>query len=130
MPRLSSITVLALATILLVAASGCDAPTREQRQRDAAEEIQGGVDDPSEAALDQKVSPEVVKEVQRNLTVLNEYMGDITGKMDPVTVNAVQAFQRSVNDRLPWWQPWTKIDAEGIIDEQTRSLLAAAAKKA
>ena len=46
-------------------------------------------------ALEQKADPAVVSEVQRNLTTINEYQGEIDGKLDSVTVNAIQAFQRT-----------------------------------
>ncbi len=68
-------------------------------------------------ALEQKADPATVTEVQRNLTAISEYQGEITGKLDSVTVNAIQAFQRSAG-----------LQDNGIIDATTRAKLAAAAK--
>lgn len=51
-------------------------------------------------ALEQKLDPALVKKVQEQLAVLNEYMGPVNGKLDQVTVNAFEAFQRS-NDLTP-----------------------------
>jgi peptidoglycan hydrolase-like protein with peptidoglycan-binding domain len=57
--------------------------------------------------------------VQQNLTTINEYKGEVNGKLDSVTVNAIQAFQRDAG----------LID-DGIIDQRTRSKLQAAAATA
>ncbi len=59
----------------------------------------------------------MVSEVQRNLTTINEYQGEINGKIDSVTVNAIQSFQRTAG-----------LKDDGIITAQTREKLAAAAK--
>jgi peptidoglycan hydrolase-like protein with peptidoglycan-binding domain len=69
-------------------------------------------------ALAQPIDVEVVKEVQKNLTSIHEYQGEINGVLDSVTLNALEAFQRSVG----------KPD-NGIIDEETRLKLAEAAHK-
>ena len=69
-------------------------------------------------ALEQKADPAVISEVQRNLTAINEYQGEINGKLDSVTVNAVQAFQRTAN-----------LKDDGLITETTRQKLAAAAAR-
>jgi peptidoglycan hydrolase-like protein with peptidoglycan-binding domain len=61
-----------------------------------------------------------VTKVQEQLTVLKEYMGPITGKLDQVTVNALGAFQRSQD-----------ITPDGRFDEETLEALdeAAAARR-
>jgi peptidoglycan hydrolase-like protein with peptidoglycan-binding domain len=59
----------------------------------------------------------VVEEAQRNLTTINEYQGEINGKLDSVTINAVQSFQRTAGVR-----------DDGIITPATRTKLAAAAQ--
>ncbi len=79
--------------------------------------------DPAAAALDQKVDKAVIRQVQEALTGRKEYMGEVDGKLDAVTVNAIQAFQRSVNATVPWWKPWAKITESGMLDEQTLALL-------
>jgi peptidoglycan hydrolase-like protein with peptidoglycan-binding domain len=70
-------------------------------------------------ALQQQAAPEVIAEVQRNLTAINEYQGEINGTLDSVTVNAIQAFQRSAG-----------LKDNGIISKATRARLAAAAQTA
>ena len=69
-------------------------------------------------ALEQKLDPERVKKVQQLLTAISEYLGPINGKLDQVTVNAYEAFQRS-NDIFP----------DGIITDKTMHLLEEAAAK-
>ena len=54
--------------------------------------------------------------MQKNLTVINEYQGEIDGKLDSVTVNAIQAFQRTAG-----------LKDDGLITAATRQKLAAAA---
>jgi peptidoglycan hydrolase-like protein with peptidoglycan-binding domain len=110
---------LLAALLALLVTSGCSHKTAEEREREAAAKISGSIPDVDAVALAQKVSPEVVKEVQENLTVVHEYQGDINGKLDSVTVNALQAFQRTAG-----------LDDNGIIDQKTREKLAAAAKSA
>jgi peptidoglycan hydrolase-like protein with peptidoglycan-binding domain len=70
-------------------------------------------------AIAQKIDPEVVKEVQQNLTAIHEYQGEITDKLDGVTVNAIQAFQRSAG-----------LNDDGIVNPRTRERLKEAAAKA
>jgi peptidoglycan hydrolase-like protein with peptidoglycan-binding domain len=99
---------------LVVAA--CSGQTVEERARDTLEKIQAGMVDVEAVALEQKASADVVSEVQRNLTAIHEYQGEIDGKLDSVTVNAIQAFQRTAG-----------LKDDGIISATTREKLAAAA---
>lgn len=69
-------------------------------------------------ALAQTVSEDVVKEVQRNLTAIHQYQGEINGVLDSVTLNALEAFQRSIGET-----------DDGIIDEKIRRKLAEAARQ-
>jgi peptidoglycan hydrolase-like protein with peptidoglycan-binding domain len=96
--------------------AGCRGQTVEERARDTLEKIQASMVDVEAVALEQKVSADVVSEVQRNLTAIHEYQGEIDGKLDSVTVNAIQAFQRTAG-----------LKDDGIISETTRQKLAAAA---
>lgn len=104
----------ALAALLVA----CSQQSAEDRAREQAEKIQKSMVDVEAIALDQKASPEVVSEAQRNLTAINEYQGEINGTLDSVTINAIQAFQRAAG--LP---------DNGILTDKTREKLASAATK-
>jgi peptidoglycan hydrolase-like protein with peptidoglycan-binding domain len=91
---LARATMLAVAAALALAA--CNQQTPEERARATADKIMKSMVDVEGIALEQKVDPAVVEEVQRNLSAINEYQGEISGKLDSVTVNAIQAFQRTV----------------------------------
>ena len=104
--------VLMLAGVL----AACTQQTDEERGREAMKEMQKSTVDVEAIALAQPASPELVSEVQRHLTAIHEYQGEINGKIDSVTVNAIQSFQRTAS--LP---------DDGIINEATRKKLAAAA---
>ena len=90
--RIAVGTALAL---IVLAGIGCSRKSVEERARDQAEKIQREMVDVEAVALDQKAPADVVSEVQRNLTAINEYQGEINGKIDSVTVNAIQSFQRT-----------------------------------
>ena len=79
----------------------------------------GSLKDVEAIALEQKVEAEVVKQAQLQLTALKEYQGEVNGKLDSVTVNAIQAFQRTAG-----------IEDDGILNEKTRKKLADAAPRA
>ena len=111
MPRVPLLTLLLLLT-------GCPQHSTEERIEAAQQQVQQSLRD-SNAALQQDIDPDVLREVQSNLKTLNEYHGDINGILDSVTVNAIQAFQRSAG-----------LDDAGIIDSCTRERLAAAATAA
>jgi peptidoglycan hydrolase-like protein with peptidoglycan-binding domain len=104
---------------LLVAVSACSHQTAEERARATAEKLTKSIIDVEAIALDQTVDAGVVTEVQTNLTKINEYQGEINGKLDSVTVNAIQAFQRTAG-----------VKDDGIITDATRQKLAAAAGQA
>src|SRR5262249_37697923 len=111
--------VAALGCVLAVSLPGCDTRTTEDRGREALKKIQEAIPDVEAKALEQQVEPAVVQDVQRQLTAIKEYQGEVDGKLDSVTVNAIQAFQRSVG-----------LHDTGIIDARTRDKLKAAADKA
>jgi murein L,D-transpeptidase YcbB/YkuD len=107
------------ALIVALAAAGCNTQSVEERARDTLEKIQKGMVDVEAVALAQTADPAVISEVQRNLTAINEYQGEINGKLDSVTINAIQAFQRTAG-----------LKDTGIITDATRQKLAAAAGQA
>jgi len=109
-----------LAVLLVLAtAPGCKTKTIEEREREAADAITRSIQDIDGVALAQQVDPAVVKEVQEHLKTVHEYQGEINGKLDTVTINALQAFERSQD-----------MKDDGIIDPKVRERLAAAAKGA
>ena len=93
--------MLALIAALSLAAcssGGDEAKTSEAmeaRMREIEKRIKESMPQVQEAALGQKVEPEVVKTCQEHLKKLNEYQDEPSGKLDDVTVNAIMAFQRS-----------------------------------
>ncbi|MGH7790521.1 MAG: peptidoglycan-binding domain-containing protein [Candidatus Binatia bacterium] len=108
------VAVLVLAGVL----AGCSQQTDEERGREAMKEMEKSTVDVEAIALAQPASAEVVSEVQRNLTAIHEYQGEINGKIDSVTVNAIQSFQRTAG-----------VKDDGIITAATREKLAAAASQ-
>jgi pantothenate synthetase len=103
--------------VFLALATGCKGKTIEEREREAAAEISRSIKDVEAVALAQQVDAAVVKEVQEHLAAIHEYQGAINGKLDSVTVNALQAFQRSQD-----------LEDDGLIDAEIRERLAAAAR--
>ncbi len=122
-PQAGSIAFAAL----LAAAIGCGVPSAEDRAREAAAKIEASITDYDGPALNQEVTKDVVVEVQTHLTQLREYMGEINGKLDPVLINAIQAFQRAQNDQIPWWTFWHQRPNDGLITDELRQQLASAA---
>src|SRR2546425_1398613 len=98
-----------LATLALAAWSGQSA---EERARQTAEKIKESIPDVVAKALAQKVTPDEVKQAQEALKTVNEYLGEVDGKLDAVTVNAIQAFQRTHGVR-----------DDGILTDKTKRLL-------
>ena len=94
-------------------------PTEQDRAKAAEESAKKSLVAIDHAALEQKVDPEKVKKIQQQLTAVHEYKGDINGKLDQVTVNAYEAFQRS-NGLFP----------DGMLSDKTLKLLEEAAAKA
>lgn len=118
--------ILAPCLVLALSVGGCDAGSTERRAREAAEHIQASIRDYDGPALAQELEPKVVREVQTHLTTLREYMGEIDGEIDQVLVNAIQAFQRAQNERIPWWLFWQRKPIDGLITDELRRQLAAA----
>jgi hypothetical protein len=110
--------VAAVSLAFLCALAACTEKSDEERAREAEEEIDKSMPEVEATALAQPIDADVVKEVQKNLTSIHEYQGEINGVLDSVTLNALEAFQRSIG----------KPD-NGIIDEETRLKLAQAARK-
>ena len=101
---------------LALAVASCSNQTVEERARDTLEKIQGAMVDVEAVAMAQQIDAAVVSEVQRNLTAIHEYQGEISGKLDSVTINAIQSFQRT-----------SGLKDDGMITDATRQKLAAAA---
>lgn len=102
--------LLLVATVWLPA---CQDNT-EARARKAAEKIKESIPDVQAKALAQPASEAEVREAQRALRAVHEYLGEVNGKLDAVTVNAIQAFQRSRGLR-----------DDGILNEKTKRALRA-----
>jgi peptidoglycan hydrolase-like protein with peptidoglycan-binding domain len=109
-------TLIILTLTVVAACTGKDAETRA---REAEKKIKESIPDVVGAALAQKATPEEIKQVQEELKVLSEYLGEPTGQLDAVTVSAIQAFQRTQG-----------IKADGILTDKTLRLLQEAAAKA
>ncbi len=120
-------SLAAAALLVCVSATGCAGPNTEDRARAAAADIEASIKDYDGPALSQKVDRALVKEVQTNLTTLKEFMGEIDGKIDPVLVNSIQAFQRKQNEAIPWWQFWMRRPNDGLITDDLRAEIQAAA---
>ena len=103
---------------LAVALAGCTGQDAETRAREAERKIRESIPDAQGTALAYKVPADQVKQAQEALKVLKEYLGEPNGRLDDVTVNAIEAFQHSQG-----------VEADGVLDETTqRSLQEAAAK--
>ena len=100
-------------TLALAPLVACGGDSTERRGREALEAVRESMPDRVSAALAQKATPEEVTEAQKALTAVKEYMGEINGKLDNVTVNAIQSFQRTHG-----------IDDDGMLNEKTKRLLA------
>src|SRR5258708_3692891 len=87
-----TVLVTSMAVLLLIR---CSNESSEQRAREAAERIKESIPDVEARALEQKVTPEQVQRAQAALTAVHEYLGEVNGKLDAVTVNAVEAFQHA-----------------------------------
>ncbi len=105
-----------VAALVLVAAplsiSACSGDLAKEKARAAAERARDAIQPLDHGAMEQTIAPEQVKAVQASLTVLKEYMGPINGKLDQVTLNALESFQRK-NDITP----------DGRFNEETLTLL-------
>jgi peptidoglycan hydrolase-like protein with peptidoglycan-binding domain len=102
----------------LTALAACTGKDAETRAREAEKKIKDSIPDVVAVALAQKATPEQVKQAQENLKVLSEYLGEPNGKLDQVTVSAIQAFQRTQG-----------LKADGMLTDKTLRLLQDAAGK-
>lgn len=105
-----------LCTTLLF--GGCSDADVETRAREAAEKIKESMPDVEAKAMAQKTTAEDVKLAQQALTAVHEYMGEIHGELDSVTVNAIQAFQKT-----------NGLKADGLLTDKTKALLREALPK-
>jgi peptidoglycan hydrolase-like protein with peptidoglycan-binding domain len=112
--KLFRIVVLGAAVLLPLV--GCK--NAETRAREAEMKIRAQLKDPMAEALAQKLPAEKVREAQQHLQALKEYLGEVNGELDSVTVNAIQAFQDSHG-----------LKANGMLTEQTLQKLGEAAGK-
>ena len=103
------------ATVAL--AAGCHGRSAETRAREAAEKIKESIPDVEAKALAQHVTAEQVRRAQQGLVAAHEYLGDVNGTLDAVTVNSIEAFQRAHG-----------IEADGMLNERTQRLLEQAAR--
>ena len=106
-----SIMGLGVALLALVTLASCTTDT-ETRGREALEKIKESIPDVEAKALTQNVTPEEVKATQQALLAAKEYLGEVDGKLDSVTVNAIEAFQRAHG-----------IADDGMLNEETTSAL-------
>jgi len=109
--------MLGCAALLVIV--GCNGHSAEIRAREAAEKIKESMPDVEARALEQKVTPEQVQQAQEVLKKVHEYLGEANGKLDAVTVNSIEAFQRAHG-----------LKADGILNEKTQHALQDAASKA
>jgi hypothetical protein len=79
---------------LVLVSSACTFPTDQERAKSAEESAKKSLIAIDHLALEQKVDPEQLKKIQKELTAVNEYRGPANGKLDQVTVNSFEAFQR------------------------------------
>jgi peptidoglycan hydrolase-like protein with peptidoglycan-binding domain len=93
--------LVAALVALGLSTSACQSSTPEESQKaflERMKEIEKRMKDSlpktQEIALAQKADPATVGKAQTGLRALKEYMDEPTGKIDAVTVNAIQAFQR------------------------------------
>ena len=92
--------------------AACSRQSVEDRAREQAEKILASMGDAETRALAQPATPEQVQQAQQALTILHEYMGEVNGKLDAVTVNAVEAFQRTRG-----------LKDDGLLNGKTQHLL-------
>jgi len=107
-----------LILVTLGAMAACTGQNAETRAREAEKKIKEAIPDVVGAALEQKATPEQVRQAQDELKTLSEYLGETTGKLDAVTVSAIQAFQRTQG-----------LKADGMLNDKTMRLLQEAAAR-
>jgi len=97
---------------LSLLSTACSDSNVETRAREAAEKIKESMPDVEAKALAQTATAEDIKLAQEALTTVKEYMGEINGVLDSVTINAIQAFQKT-----------NGLTADGILTDKTKKLL-------
>ncbi len=110
---------LNVAALALGSLAACSGQITEEKARAAADAIKDAIKPLDHAALDQDAPQSTIERIQRELTALHEYQGPITGKLDRVTINGLEAFQRTAG-----------FTPDGALDEDTLQALSAAAKAA
>jgi peptidoglycan hydrolase-like protein with peptidoglycan-binding domain len=109
--------LLAVALLSSIAAlAACSDPDPKLMAKAAEERAKASMKPVDQEGFTQKVDPETVKQVQTELTKIYEYMGPVNGKLDAVTLNAVEAFQRNQG-----------LHPDGVLNKKTLDLLAEAA---
>lgn len=96
--------------------TACTEEGIEQRAREAADKMRESIPDVHARAAAQNASVDDIRLAQRALTAEHEYQGEIHGELDRVTINAIQAFQRTHG-----------LADDGILDRRTLELLRDAA---
>lgn len=79
----------------IVTLGACSSKDPAATAKEFAERAKSSIRSLDHAATSQKVEPDALKQIQQQLTAIQEYMGPINGKLDQVTLNAFEAFQRS-----------------------------------
>jgi peptidoglycan hydrolase-like protein with peptidoglycan-binding domain len=120
---------LSLSLALAIFVSACDSPdtdtgttskAMEQRMREIEKKMKDSMPKTQQIALAQKPNAAVVQKAQADLRALNEYLEDPpSGKIDMVTVNAIEAFQRRAG-----------LKDDGLLNDETLKKLDEAAKSA
>jgi len=103
-------TLLMVTAALMLAA--CNGQSAEMRARAQAEKMKESIPDVEAKALAQKVTPDEIRKAQEALKGVNEYLGEVNGQLDAVTVNAIEAFQRAHG-----------LKGNGILDDKTQRWL-------
>ena len=118
-------TAALIFAVVALTAAGCSSPEESktsdamaERMKEIERRIKESMPKTQELALEQKVPEDTVRAAQENLKKLHEYLDEASGKIDMVTVNAIQAFQRRVG-----------LTDDGMLDDRTvRRLQEEAAK--
>lgn len=111
------LSLLGLAVLCAAGLSACTDNSVEDRAKAQARKVQESFGEVQAAALAQNASEEDIRLAQATLTTLKEYQGEVNGKLDSVTVNAIQAFQRTHH-----------LEDDGILNPKTLALLKQAGK--
>jgi peptidoglycan hydrolase-like protein with peptidoglycan-binding domain len=99
--------------------SQATAKAMEQRMREIEKKMKDSMPKTQQIAITQKVDAALITRAQEALTTLKEYMDKPSGKIDMVTVNAIQAFQRREG-----------VPEDGLLTEELLKKIEEAAAKA